>query len=120
MQLILVAGALYLLLYAPGHYWLRRSDDSPPVGSWLLREILLSACCTSWIGFVLAEAGFYSLPALLAVLAGLAIVGRARRGGGALAQSYRARDALGVAVAVLTWLWVAPPLDTRLMASDST
>lgn len=119
MRFVLVPLAGYLLLYAPGHAVLRRAQSVAGEPSRLLREVLLSVCCTSWVGFVLAELGCFSLPLLLALL-----------GGGAFAASmlqrqtprgrYGRRDAAGLALWLFACVWVAPPLDTRLTAADST
>jgi hypothetical protein len=119
MQFVLIPVAAYLALYAPGHYLLRgRSGDQPDSGSRLFREILLSACCTSWFGLVLAELSIYSLPAVLGCLAAVsfaaALLSRKARPG-----AYRSADLAGVAVLVLSCLWVAPPYDTRILGSDS-
>jgi hypothetical protein len=118
MALVLVPLAAYLLLYAPGHYLLRGLATGHRGGSRLFREVLLSACCTSWIGFVLAEFSVYSLPALLSCLAvvsaAAALSGRGRR-----LSSYHTADLAGLVVAGLTWLWLSPPLDTRILGSDS-
>jgi len=119
MRFILVALAGYVLLYAPGHSLLRRAQSVSGETSRFLREVLLSACCTSWIGLLLAELGYYSLPLLLALLGGLALLGsilqrQVPRPG------YGSRDALGLAIWLFACLWIAPPLDTRLLAADST
>ncbi len=119
MQVALVPAAAYLALYAPGHYLLRgRGNEQPAAGSRLFREVLGSTCCTSWFGFVLAELGLYSLPALLACLAGVTVTGALLTRGSRPAR-YGAADVAGLAVVCLTWLWVAPPLDTRILGSDS-
>jgi hypothetical protein len=119
MQFVLIPTAAYLALYAPGHYLLRgRSRDQGGEGSRLLHEVLLSACCTSWIGFVLAELGLYSLLSLLTCLA-LVAAAAALVTRGSRPAAYGARDLAGLALLILSWLWVAPPLDTRLAASDS-
>jgi len=118
MQLIFVGIALPLLLYAPGHYLLRRAPaGGRDAGSRLLREVLLSVSCASWFGFVLAELGIYSLGALLALLAGVSIAARGRTR--TARPRYRAADAAGLGVLLLTCAWVAPPLDTRILGSDS-
>jgi hypothetical protein len=119
MRFVLVPFAGYVLLYAPGHAVLRRAQSVTGEPSRLLREVVLSACCTSWVGFVLAELGCFSLPLLLALL-----------GGGAFATSilqrhaprgrYGRRDVIGLAVWLFACLWVAPPFDTHLSAADST
>jgi hypothetical protein len=118
MAVLLAPVAAYLLLYAPGHFLLRGLATDPLRGSRLFREVLLSACCTSWIGFVLAELSVYSLPALLGCVAvvsgGAALLGRGRR-----SSPYRAADLVGLAIVALTWLWLSPPLDTRILGSDS-
>jgi hypothetical protein len=119
MQFLLIPAAAYLALYAPGHYLLRgRRGEHAADGSHLLREILLSACCTSWVGFVLAELGIYSLLSLLTCLA-LAAAGAALLTRRSHPAAYGARDLAGLALLILSCLWVAPPLDTRLMGSDS-
>ena len=97
MRFVVVPLAGYVLLYAPGHALLRRAHSGTGEASRLLREVLLSACCTSWIGFLLAELGWFSLPLLLALLAGLAVMAdllqrRVPRPG------YGRRDAIGLAV----------------------
>jgi hypothetical protein len=119
MQLVLLPVALCLMLYAPGHYLLPANlgDDSRG-GSRLLREVLLSACCSSWLGFVLAELGLYSLPALLSLLAALALMGRIATRATRRWQ-YHAIDLLGPGMMALVCLWTAPPLDTPLRAGDS-
>lgn len=119
MRFVLIPATAYLALYAPGHYLLRgRSGDQPDSGSRLFREILLSACCTSWFGLVLAELNIYSLPAVLGCLTAVsfaaALLSRKARPG-----AYRSADLAGVVVLVLSWLWVAPPYDTRILGSDS-
>lgn len=119
MPFLWIPVALYLLLYAPGHYLLSHEPvDGRTAGSRLFREVLLSSCCASWLGFVLAELAIYSLPTLLGLLAVLALGARARirRSAG---RRYRYVDLFGGAVLLLTWLWVAPPLDTRILGSDS-
>ena len=118
MSLILVPVAAYLLLYAPGHYLLRGAVHEQHRGSRLFREVLVSACCASWFGFVLAELSVYSLAALLSCVAlvsvAAALLGRRRR-----SRAYDAADLTGVAVAVVSWLVLSPPLDTRILGSDS-
>jgi hypothetical protein len=118
MPLVLIPAALLLLLYAPGRCLLPRGAAPKASGSRLLREVLLSACCTSWVGFALAEARIFSLPLLLVALAAIAGAGAMWTRGAARA-SYRAADLAGVGIAALTALWVAPPFDTRMLASDS-
>jgi hypothetical protein len=119
MQVLIIPVALYLLLYAPGRFLLRSHALGAAAGSRLLREVLLSACCTSWIGFVLAELGRFSLPALLGSLAVIAGVGWLCNRG-QVSSAYRFDDLAGVVLLVVTWLWIAPPLDTRVLGSDST
>jgi hypothetical protein len=120
MRFVLVPVAGYVLLYVPGHYLLRRAGGDPARGgSHLLREVLLSACCTSWIGFVLAELGCFSLPLLLGLSAGLALVGF-RLSRHAPHIRYTRRDASGLALFLLAGVWAAPPMDTRMMGADST
>jgi hypothetical protein len=118
MQIFLLPLAAWLLLYAPGHYLLRRfrgtSDSAHPQ---LLAEVLVSCCATSVVGLLLAEVGYFSLLALLGALAGIAAAARGRSGARA---KYVAADALGMVVVVLSCLWFAPPLDTRLLGADST
>ncbi|MCK6555911.1 hypothetical protein L6Q96_15250 [Candidatus Binatia bacterium] len=110
--------AAYLCLYAPGHYLLRRTAHGVDDGSRLFREVLLSACCSSWLGFVLAEFGVFSLPALLLGMAAVAgagaAVGRGRR-----PPAYDRRDLQGLAVLGLSSVLLLPPLDTRVLGSDS-
>ena len=119
MLFVLIPTAAYLALYAPGHYLLRgRSGDQGSEGSRLLHEVLLSACCTSWIGFVLAELSIYSLLSLLTCLA-LVAAAAALQTRGSRPAAYGARDLAGLALLILSWFWVAPPLDTRIAASDS-
>jgi hypothetical protein len=117
MSLLLVPVAAYLLLYAPGHYTLRCAGRGEH-GSRLFREVLLSACCTSWVGFVLAELRLYSLPALFIcqalIAAAAALSSRQQR-----PTPYDWGDLAGVTVAVVSWLVLAPPLDTRILGSDS-
>jgi len=118
VALVLAPIAAYLLLYAPGHYLLRLTAN-PRSGSRLFREVLLSVCCTSWVGFVLAEIGIYSLPLLLGCLAcvafAAAVFGRRRS-----VAPYVAGDLVGLAVVALSWAWLSPPLDTRVLGSDSS
>src|SRR5262249_32007529 len=109
--------AFWLLLYAPGRFLLAANPPSGR-GSRLLREVLLSMCCASWIGFVLAELGWFSLPALLTPLALVCLIARWRIG--PARQGYGRDDLIGVAVVASTWLWVAPPLDTRILGADSS
>jgi hypothetical protein len=119
LQIVWIPAALYLLLYAPGHYVLRgvfTAAQTP--GSRLLREVLFSTCCASWLGFLLAEFGLYRLSTLLVLLAAVALVARALLGRSGH-RRYRSIDLLGLGVAALTWLWVAPPLDTSILGSDS-
>ncbi len=120
MQSFLIPAALVLLLYAPGRYLLQgQAGGGAGSGSRLLREVLLSACCASWIGFVLAECGVYSLPALLAGLGLLSLLARWLVPRHQAERRYGAVDLAGIALVSLVWIAVAPPLDTRLMASDS-
>lgn len=120
MQVFWIPVAVYLLCYAPGHYLLCRAPaDASTAGSRLFREVLLSMCCASWLGFVLAQLAIYSLPTLLGLLAVLALAARPRRRRRAQRQ-YGYGDLFGCAVVLLTWLWVAPPLNTRLLGSDSS
>ncbi len=118
MSLLLFPVAAYLLLYAPGHYLLRGAVSDQQRGSRLFREVLLSAGCTSWFGFVLAELSVYSLAAVLSCLAVVSVVaalfGHRRR-----CRAYDAADLAGVAVALVSWLVLSPPLDTRILGSDS-
>ncbi|MCK6555489.1 hypothetical protein L6Q96_13065 [Candidatus Binatia bacterium] len=118
MSPLLIPVAAYLLLYAPGHFLLRGAGDGQERGSRLFREVLLSACCTSYLGFVLAEIGLYSLPALLisqAVISAVAALWRRRRP----PWAYNRTDLAGLGVAAISWLWLSPPLDTHLLGSDS-
>jgi len=118
MQFLLVPVSLYLFLYAPGHYLLApRRGDEASAGSLLFREVVLSAACTSWVGFALAELGLLSAFALLSGLTALALLARWGR---KPTWRYRLADLMGLAVLALTWVWVAPPLDTRLLGADST
>jgi hypothetical protein len=118
MSLLLVPVAAYLLLYAPGHYALRAAASDQTAGSRLFREVLLSACCTSWFGLVLAELSVYSLPALLSCQAGVAAIA-ALLSRGRQPRPYDSKDLVGVAVAVASWIVLSPPLDTRILGSDS-
>src|SRR5207253_379937 len=69
MQVLIIPVALYLLLYAPGRFLLRtRVPAAAAPEARLLREVLVSASCTSWVGLVLAEVGWFSLAALLGSL----------------------------------------------------
>src|SRR5579862_441910 len=119
MRLLLVPLAGYVLLYAPGHWLLRRREPASGATSHLFREVLLSACCTTWIGTLLAELGVFSLSVLLALLGFVTLLGfllqrdRPR-------HAYRGRDAVGLAVCLFACVWLAPPFDTRLAAGDST
>lgn len=118
MPFFAIPVALYLLLYAPGHYLLRGQPNGQPRRPRLFCEVLLSACCTSWVGFVLAELSIYSLPALLACLAAVsAAAGVFTRG--SQRWSYGCVDLVGLGIVLAAWLWVAPPFDTRILGSDS-
>jgi hypothetical protein len=119
MRFILVPLAGSLLLYIPGRCLVRGADGAGAGPSRLLREVVLSACCTSWIGFLLAELGCFSLPSLLALVAGVAVIGGVRQRRTPHGR-YGRRDALGLSVGLLGCLWAAPPFDTRLAAADST
>ncbi len=118
MALFLVPVAAYLVLYAPGHYLLRQPASGHRSGSRLFREVLLSACCTSWIGFALAELSLYSLPAVLGCLAIVSVVA-AWVNRGRASWSYDATDLAGLAVAASAWVFLSPALDTRIFGSDS-
>jgi hypothetical protein len=117
--LVLAAITAYLLLYAPGHYLLRLTQPLPQRRSRLFREVLLSACCASWVGFILAELGVYSLYLLLGCVAAVTVTAAAYSRG-RHSGSYGAGDLAGIAITVLTWLWLSPPLDTRILGSDSS
>lgn len=116
--LLLVPLASYLLLYAPGRYLLRLLAPGAWSGSRVFREVLLSVCCTTWIGFVLAELGVYSLAALLSCSAGVTVIA-ALASRGVRSGTYGLGDLAGIVVALLTWLWLSPPLDTRILGADS-
>lgn len=120
MSAILIPLAAILLLYAPGRAWLSRAIHAQnPEGSRLLFEVLLSASLTSWIAFILAETGQYSIWLLSALqLANTALgtwVNRRAR-----PRPYDHADASILAIFVLSAFWIGAPLDTRLLSGDST
>lgn len=120
MSFVLAFVAASLLLYAPGRAWLRAAFRSVPrpCGTLLFLEVLLATSLTSWVGLCLVEAQLYSLPLLLAIQAGIALVGWLvnRRYPPA---GYDFGDLFGVLAVVVTLFWVSPPLDTRLLSGDS-
>jgi hypothetical protein len=113
--------ALLALAYLPGHAAARRGGGQLVAARlWPLPELLLGLCLMSWVGFLLAELGVFSLArvvvAVLGVTAALALGTRGVPPSGAPWPTLLAAAGIGVA-ALLLYL---PPFETIVMASDAT
>lgn len=74
MAPVLIPSALLLLLFIPGCLCLRLLSARGKIGElspfeWIFLSVLISALAASWVGLVLAQAGLFSLAAVLAVIA---------------------------------------------------
>jgi hypothetical protein len=120
MAALLAVVALGLIAYVPGRSLLRclLPASGRDGRARLLLELLLGNAAVGVAGFALAEAGAFSLTAVLIAVATITLAARLAAGG--RIAPYTSADLAGALLAALALVWVMPPFDTSLYGADSS
>lgn len=124
-SLLFSAAIWFACLYLPGWCWSpwllakKQTGNGAKLPARLFVEVALSAAATSWIGFVLLEAGLFFPGALVAALAAVSALGWVLSRG-ECRLPYGRTDFGFLLVAVVVVPFFFPPYHARIGSSDAT
>ncbi len=120
-----IRGVLFgiLTFYLPGRAWspwIFAAGATVPLRlPVLLVEVTWSAVAATWVGFLLAEAGRWSLLTFTLVMSGIAVFGW-RLSQGKIRPSYGRGDVWLLAFGLAMACWLLPPLEARFASGDAS
>ncbi len=124
-SLLFSAAIWFACLYLPGWCWspwllaTERTSNGAQLPARLFVEVAVSTAATSWIGFVLLEAGFFSSGALVAALTVVSALGWVLSRG-ECRLPYGRTNFVFVLVAIVMVPFFFPPYHARMGSSDAT